>query len=67
MLLRILGLGIVYLLGYSLGFFLFVFSMAMIGQGAGGTLAVLLLVVFAVVTVSSVLYFKRGNNSSLTS
>jgi len=65
-LLRILGLGIVYLLGYSLGFFLFIFSMAMIGQGAGGTLGVLLLIIFAVVTVSSIAYFRRGNNSALT-
>ena len=66
MLLRILGLGIVYLLGYSLGFFLFVLSMGMIGSGAGDNLVVLLLIIFAVVTVSSIAYFRRGNNSALT-
>ena len=66
MLLRILGLGIIYLLGYSLGFFLFVLSMGMIGSGAGDNLVVLLLIIFAVVTVSSIAYFRRGNNSALT-
>lgn len=66
MLLRILGLGIIYLLGYSFGFFLFVLSMGMIGSGAGDNLVVLLLIIFAVVTVSSIAYFRRGNNSALT-
>ena len=66
MLLRILSLGLVYVLGYSLGFFLFVLSMGMIGAGGGDNLVVLLLIIFAVVTVSSIAYFRRGNNSALT-
>ena len=66
MLIRIISLGVIYLLGYIGGAFLFVFSMAMIGQGSIKTLGVVLLTIVVLIALSSRAFFRRGNNSALT-